>query len=523
MQRKHRMSGESACMYLRVSTTQQAQHDLSIPDQRNQILAFAEQRGWTVVAEFVEPGASARDDQRPVLQDMMARALSKPPEFTRIIVHSMSRLFRDEMYYELYRRKLDKNGVQIVSITQDFGEGAAADLTRRIMALTDEINSVENAKHVRRTMMENARQNFWNGSIAPLGYRTVVAEVRGHKQKKRLEIDPEESELIKLIYRLYLDGDGTSGPLGIRTLTRYLNEHGHRTRQGKKFMTSFVGKILRDDVYRGYAWYNKKDSRTGVDRPREEWIAVSVPPIIDDAVFQRVQTQLSERAPTKVAPRLVNSPVLLTGVARCGCGANMVMATGKGGRYQYYRCAARGLTGQCDAEQKSGISTAMLDEIVLGRLMDQLLTPERVQGIVAEVAAKRKDGADDAVTSLGRLREQLAKTTKKLSNLINLLAEGTVEASEAYKGTVKQTETDVRRLSDQITAQERIVDSQLHAVSLDEAASFAAQLREKLVSSAPSMKKRIIRSFVSRVVVTSEEIVIIGAKSDLAEVVTGSR
>lgn len=58
---------------------------------------------------------------------------------------------------------------------------------------------------------------------------------------------------------------------------------------------------------------------------------------------------------------------------------------------------------------------------------------------------------------------------------------------------------------------------------MKEAATFATQLREKLLSGAPSVKKRIIRSFVSQVVVTAEEIVIVGAKSDLAEVVTGSR
>ena len=51
--------------YLRISTGRQAEADLSIPDQRKQIEAWAAARGFVIVAEFVEPGASALDDKRP--------------------------------------------------------------------------------------------------------------------------------------------------------------------------------------------------------------------------------------------------------------------------------------------------------------------------------------------------------------------------------------------------------------------------------------------------------------------------
>ena len=50
-----------AALYLRVSTGRQAEHDLSIPDQRAQTANWVAARGWTVVAEYVEPGASAMD------------------------------------------------------------------------------------------------------------------------------------------------------------------------------------------------------------------------------------------------------------------------------------------------------------------------------------------------------------------------------------------------------------------------------------------------------------------------------
>jgi hypothetical protein len=63
-------------------------------------------------------------------------------------------------------------------------------MMRQIMALFDEYQSKENAKHVLRALKENARQGFWNGSLPPIGYRVVAAEQRGAKTKKKLEIDP---------------------------------------------------------------------------------------------------------------------------------------------------------------------------------------------------------------------------------------------------------------------------------------------------------------------------------------------
>ena len=97
-----------AALYLRVSTSRQAEHDLSIPDQRRQAQAYCAAKGWTVAAEYVEAGASATDDRRPEFQRMVDAALQKPPEFDRVVVHSFSRFFRDHFELEFYVRKLPR-------------------------------------------------------------------------------------------------------------------------------------------------------------------------------------------------------------------------------------------------------------------------------------------------------------------------------------------------------------------------------------------------------------------------------
>jgi DNA invertase Pin-like site-specific DNA recombinase/uncharacterized protein (UPF0179 family) len=484
---------------------------------------YAAAKDLVIVKEFVEPGASARDASRPALTAMMAAALSEPPPFEVILIHSFSRFFRDAMQFELFRRQAEANGVEIVSITQDFGQNSAAEMLRQIVNIMDEAQSKETAKHVRRTMLENARQGFWNGSVAPIGYRTVVADLRGKKEKKKLEIDPEHAPTVKLIYELYLEGDGVNGPLGIKNIVKYLNDHGYRNKAGNKFHVSFVSKILKDEVYVGCAWYNVKDSRTGKIRPKEEWIRVSVPPLIDEIHFQRIQTQLELRSPKTTAPRLVNSPVLLTGLAKCGsCGSVMRRQTGKSGRYAYYRCAAKIRFGSSPECSSCNVNAEVLDKIVMDRLSDELLTPERVTRIVAEIARHREAGMDQVKTDLSQLCKQRDVYRKKLNNLMNALADGYVEACEIFKDNVKSVQADEARVTGLIEDHQRVISSRVVEITTEQAEQFTDEMREKLKAASPALKKRILRSFVSEVYISSDKIAVIGKKADMAEIVTGS-
>jgi hypothetical protein len=70
-------------------------------------------------------------------------------------------------------------------------------------------------------------------------------------------------------------------------------------------------------------------------RPREEWIAIPVSPIVTREGWGLVQERLAARAPNKVAPRLENAPTLLTGLATCGCCAGSGAPAGMRLRFVY--------------------------------------------------------------------------------------------------------------------------------------------------------------------------------------------
>ena len=113
------------------------------------------------------------------------------------------------------------------------------------MALFDEYQSKENAKHTRRAMKENALQGFWNGALPPIGFRIVEAnEQRGHRTKNTLEIDPIQAETVRLIFRLAGEGNGSCGPMGVKSIAKHLNEIGAWTRDGGRWAVDAVHKVL---------------------------------------------------------------------------------------------------------------------------------------------------------------------------------------------------------------------------------------------------------------------------------------
>ncbi len=509
-------------IYARVSTARQAEQKISIPDQLRRMKKYAKAREFELVAEFVENGVSGRDDRRPEFQAMIDEACRKPRPFDIILIHSFSRFFRDEVSFELYRRKLEKNGVVVISITQEMSEGPGGELTRRIIALTDEMRSKEDAKHVLRGMKENARQGFWNGSKPPFGYKAIAAEKRGDKTKKKLVIDAKAAETVKLIFKLFLEGDGAAGPLGVKHIARWLNACGYKTPTGKAFYTSRIHAILTNETYVGMAWFNRKNTKTGEIRPREEWIAYSVPQIISEETIQRVQMLLSARRPSRTPPRLSSSNVLLTGVAVCeGCGRPLMMTTGKGGAYRYYRCAGKHLNGECDGGIAMAIREEKLDELTLNALTDKLITPKRAQAIVAAVAKKREGGRSEASQALSQLRGQLGQVNKRIRNRIDALADGLMGETELFKEKMAEAEAEREEILRVIDAQEAQVRESLKPITIDQAKIASANLKRLLKEAPPDLKKRYIRAFVSEIVVGKTEIVISGPKDALAEVIAG--
>ncbi len=411
-----------AAIYLRVSTGRQAEHDLSIPDQKAQTVAWVRQRGWSVVAEYVEPGASATDDKRPQFQRMIERACDGENSFDIIVVHSLSRFFRDAFGLEFYLRKLAKHGVKLVSITQELGDDPAQNMMRQVIALFDEYQSKENAKHVLRAMKENTRQGFLERLASAGWLHDRRSGTAGHTGKKKLAIDPIEAETVRLVFRLFMEGDQGSGPKGVKAIASWLNEHGHRTRNGGLWGLGRVHELLTNPVYGGRQRFNRMDSRTRRLKSEAEHVYCDAAEIISPASFDAVQRRLKSRNPKVTPPRTVSGPILLTGLAICAtCGGGMTLRAGTsrtGQVYRYYSCVTAMKNGKTACVGRS-IRMDKLDTLVMQHLADRLLDPQRLVEMLSTLAGRRAQkqaSVDKRITALAREAENAEERLRRLTN-----------------------------------------------------------------------------------------------------------
>ena len=510
-------------IYARVSTGKQVENDLSIPDQLRQLREWAKAQGHCLVSEYVEAGATATDDRRPVFQQMIGDAGLSPPPFEAIIVHSLSRFFRDALEFGLYERKLKKAGVKVISITQQTGDDPSGEMARKLFSLFDEYQSKENAKHTLRAMKENARQGYWNGSRPPFGYRVVDVGVAGSRgrQKRRLEVDPVAAETVRKMFDLYLHGHH-GRRMGMKSLATYLNDHG-LTLRGKPWRMQKVNDVLSDRVYMGEFYFNRHEWRIARIKPPSEWIKVDVPAIVDEKTFDRVAARRHAQHPSRIPGQHLASPAILIGLMKCGhCGASMTQATGKSGRYRYYKCTTRMGIGVhcCTARNLSREST---EQIVLATLADKVFTPSRVEIMFRELRKRQRAtrGAEDA--RFQQLTRELKEIDAGIARLYEAVEKGLLPLDARLQERSQKLQA---RRQDVVVASAALRDSwdvPLNRLTPAYVQKFTRVLRTRLLDTTSGFGKAYLNLLVEEIRLKGDELHIRGSYRALARAVTLSK
>ena len=509
-----------ACAYVRVSTVRQAEHETSLDDQIASIRHWCAARAILLDEIFVEAGASGTDENRPRFVAMLDRATDADRPWDMILVHSLSRFARDLMTQLLSQRRLKRAGVELVSITQEFSDDPAGNMMRNIVAIFDQHQSEETAKHTRRTMRANAEAGFWNGAVTPLGYEARTVERRGTKDKKKLFVNEDEAAIVRRIFRLALAGDGT-GPMGARAIAQWLNARGDHLR-GKSFSNSNVAGILARDHYTGRYFTMRRDARTGQRRPSEQWVAVACPAIIAQADFDAVQALRAVRNPRTTPPRVTAGPTLLVGLARCGhaeCRRALTIRTGKSGAYSYYACARRVNAGAASCTTKQ-IRREKLDALVIDALERQLLQPDQLRQQLSDRLDRSTEADTQRRHELALYRAEHEATDAAIRRLVQLVEEGLMSPRDAaFAERMAHNRNRLQELAARIAMIERPLASEAGRMTpamIDEAAGF---LSGALRADDPERRRRTVRALVGEVVVEDTRIRITGATAALEHAV----
>jgi DNA invertase Pin-like site-specific DNA recombinase len=493
--------------------------DLSIPDQVRQVRKWCTGQGHSVAVEYIEPGASATDDRRPVFQQMISEACADPAPFEALVVHSLSRFFRDSFEFAFYERKLNKSGVKIISMTQQTGDDPAGEMARKIFSLFDEYQSKENGKHTLRAMQENARQGFLNGSRAPFGYRAIDTEVIGSRggKRKKLVVDPAEAAIVRKVHNLYLHGY-LGNPLGYKGIMLLLNRQGI-TFRGKPWSCSRVDRILGNPLYIGRYYFNRRSAKDGSWKPQGEWILTQVDPILDEVTFNRVEERRESRNPDRIPPRVVSTPTLLTGLVRCGvCGSGMTIATGKSGRYRYYKCSARTRRGTECRNGNAPMQT--VDRMVLTTLTDKVFTDARVRQMLLAVKEQRNGTSHEQQAFLKQLGSELEKNRQATDRLYEAVEAGLLPQDATLTERAHKLQSRRQEILTEMAGIKREAGMPNELLSGKNVRAFCNALRKRLHDPGSSFGKQYLRLLVKDVRITGKEIRMRGSYEALAQTVS---
>lgn len=221
-----------ALAYLRVSTSKQVKRDgqaegLSIPAQREVVVRFIRERGWFYVDEYVEPGRTARNIERPALQQMLRR-IAEQRDVDAVVMHKFDGFARNAGDHLTLKAVLRRLGVRLVSVSEPVEEDPTGKLIEGLLAVLNEHYSDNLAVEVRKGMGQKAKNGGWPHR-APLGYQNIRHKANGH-ELAYVQLDPDRAHLVALAFELYATGEYTlevlADLLRVRGLT--MRERGGR-------------------------------------------------------------------------------------------------------------------------------------------------------------------------------------------------------------------------------------------------------------------------------------------------------
>jgi site-specific DNA recombinase len=506
MARKSKASDDAvqaAVIYCRVSDPKQAEKDLSIPAQKKNLRKWAESNGHLVLREYVEPGVSARDENRPEFRRMIGEVLGDKVNAKVILVTHTSRFMRNSEASLVYRKKLEKRGIKVVSIMQPIEEGPVGNLMETIFAAFDQYESDMNAYRTMAAMRENAESGNFNGSKAPFGFRIAKVKV-GKAERGTLVRDEDEAPIGRLVFTLSVDG------LGAKATARELNKRGV-TYRGRSWSKDDVIRVLEEEAAVGTYYWGKWDTSGKKPRERSEWIPIPVEPFVERDLFDLAQQVREARGPDASPGRTASSPLLLAGLVKCGkCGATYTKETsGKkvagGHPHAYYNCAKflRLRKGSCSGKR---LRVNVLDRLVLDHLADKLFTIPRCRAL-----------AQDLVERAGLLRQRVDERRVQLRTQIAQADKAIAKWEAAFESgsDLDVVAPRLRELRGQRAALAGALDGlqPLAAAPKDLLADatikkFQDRLRDIFISNDTPMTKNYLRFLVEKIEVQDDRIVI---------------
>jgi site-specific DNA recombinase len=396
------------------------------------------------------------------------------------------------------------------------------------------------AEYERAKILERGRRGrryaAQSGSVsaltgAPFGYRYVSRTQGGGVA--RFEVVDSEAHIVRLIFAwVGLDR------MSLRAVCRRLQQIGCQTQQGSTYWyASTIRSMLDNPAYIGRAAFGRarflpprprlrpirghlKPSPRATSRvpmPREEWIEIPVPPIVDPAVFEAVRAQLDENRRRK-RERERGQCWLLQGLTVCQCcGYAYYGKTAPRSRkydpmntLRYYRCTgADGYRFSGKAVCNNGpVRSDQLEQVVWDQVRALLEDPQRVADEYRRRIAQAQDNAampDEIV----RLDRQMTSLRRGIGRLIDSYAEGVIDKAE-FEPRIASLKQRMSQLQERHQAAREAAETERDlALVISRLEDFSAKVTSGLDHLDQFGMQDIIRTVVRRIEIDDSQIEVI--------------
>lgn len=466
---------------LRVSTDMQ-----DFESQKNGIDKYVKENNITVHKTIEEQGVSGyktRLEDRVGLQELIQMALNE--ELESIIVFNQDRLGR-RLEILSFMTIMNEQNVKVYSVTEGLlnEDNDTSELIQAIKFWTANYESKKTSLRVKNGKRATIEKNAYSGGVPNFGYKVV---------DRKLVVNQEESEIVKLIFKTYTD-------YGIQKTKEYLNEN-NILKRGEKWTKSKLFSILYNNIYRGKKEYQGEL----LDFPELQ--------IVSDQVFYKAQERAKARN-TRGTSRYENrTNVLFESLLyhRCEDGVerklNIDYVNTKEGRVHTYRCRH---CKETKAKITKNFNSNRIEPILIENIKS-IMNSISIESLEKRYNEEIINDTEVITKNIDIINKNIIKKNKAIENAMKLIEKIFMEESDVDisipTDMVKNLKIEVSQLEEQLDIYRKELEEVKNTTSnamylLDKYKDF-----EYLFNNANNEKKKvIIQELIEKIVITEDSI-----------------
>lgn len=480
---KYKTPFKTAVVYSRVSTEEQARHDLSLPFQRQTCEKYAKENGHEVIEFFEDAGISGkRAETRPSLMAMLDFALRN--KIDAVIIHKFDRLARNMADFWQIANMLKEHKISLLSVAENFNMDTPAGMFGMgIMSSMSQFYIENLSQEIKKGQHQKIVKGEWPNK-APIGYENKTVGSR-----RIIKPIPEQAKLVTQAFELYATGN-----YSIEMITELMTKGGLTTRNGNAVTRSSISTMFKNPAYIG----------------RIKWNGESYPgkheAIIDEETFFKVQEILAIKCISGSRNRKHN--FYMRGIIFCSCGRQMVgdiktkkYKNGSIQQFFYMGCKSKVKNKTC-----SRVYVPM--KLLEGQILD-LFRPIQFSKQFQEMVMKK---AKEIITDLRSgnsqeekiINQRITLLNKRLVNAEDAMLDGTLsklrfkQKREEIEGKIAECKRGLAKLN---SNHKDVIDALANILE------FTRNIYQTYYDADPAHRRKILQMFFHRIVVDDRQII----------------